>query len=404
MKFKSISIGSWKQFESINITFHPSVTILTGANGSGKTTVLGVLSRHFGWNRLELFTPTKNDDTGIFSWIPKIFWRKSEHLIKIGEIQYDKGSSELQIPRQDGPQYHLQIPNPQHLKGINIPSHRPVYFYQQVPHISTRKRTKDEAYNLVMQSSLQRYNNGHSQSSNYYIKETLLSWAISGSGNEFITPDQEMREYFLGFELVLKKVLPESLGFKKVAVRSYEIILETESGDFMLDAVSGGVSALIDLSWQIYNCERSEDGGLVVLIDEIENHLHPSMQRRILPDLVAAFPNTQFIVSTHSPLVVGSVKESSVYAFSYNESNRVVSQELDMVNKAKTASHILNSVLGVPVTMPIWAESELDKILSKYRNIQNPEAQFASLRDELFQAGLSDYFPDALLKLSKDWK
>lgn len=404
MKFKSIYIESWKQFEKVNIKFHPSVTILTGANGSGKTTVLGILSRHFGWHRIELLTPTKNEDTGMFNWIPKIFWRRKESHIKIGEIHYSMGSSELQLPRQDSPQYNLNIPAQQRLNGINIPSHRPIFSYQQVPHISTQRRTKNEAYNLVMNSSLQRYANGHSQSSNYFIKETLLSWAIGGSGNEFITPDNELRDYFVGFESILKKVLPESLGFRKIAIRAYEVILETKSGDFMLDAVSGGVSALIDLAWQIYNCERSTEGDLVVLIDEIENHLHPSMQRRILPDLAAAFPNTQFIVSTHSPLVVGSARESSVYAFTYNESNRVESQQLDLVNKAKTASHILNTVLGVPVTMPIWAESDLNRILSKYVNSENPEAQFAQIRSELSEAGLSDYFPEAITLLAREWK
>lgn len=404
MKFKSIAIESWKQFESININFHPSVTILTGANGSGKTTILGILSRHFGWHRVELATPTKDKDTGFFRWLPRIFGRNDDNESKIGEINYDNGKSPLNIPHQDSAQYTINIPNQKHVQGINIPSHRPIFSYQQVPHVPTRRRTKGEAYNLVMNSSMERYNNGHSKSSNYFIKETLLSWAIGGSGNEFITPDNELREYFLGFESILRKVLPESLGFKKIAIRSYEIVFETYSGDFMLDAVSGGVSAVIDLAWQVYNCERSKDGELVVLIDEIENHLHPSMQRRILPDLAAAFPNTQFIVSTHSPLVVGSVKDSNVYAFAYSESKRVVSQELDMINKANTASQILNNVLGVPVTMPIWAEVDLDKIVSKHSSIKNPEDQFTAIRQELSQAGLSDYFPDALVRMSRNWK
>ncbi|RLB99430.1 MAG: hypothetical protein DRI57_33635, partial [Deltaproteobacteria bacterium] len=52
---------------------------------------------------------------------------------------------------------------------------------------------------------------------------------------------------------------------------------------------------------------------------EVENHLHPTMQRQVLPDLLNAFPDTRFIVSTHSPLVVGSVKDSTIYALVYNE-------------------------------------------------------------------------------------
>lgn len=55
----------------------------------------------------------------------------------------------------------------------------------------------------------------------------------------------------------------------------------------------------------------SSDG--IVLIDEIDLHLHPSWQQRIVGDLTRTFPNIQFIVTTHSPQVVSSVKGSSVF-------------------------------------------------------------------------------------------
>lgn len=50
----------------------------------------------------------------------------------------------------------------------------------------------------------------------------------------------------------------------------------------------------------------------IVLIDEIELHLHPSWQQRILPDLQRTFPNVQFICSTHSPQVLSTVKQESI--------------------------------------------------------------------------------------------
>ena len=52
----------------------------------------------------------------------------------------------------------------------------------------------------------------------------------------------------------------------------------------------------------------------VALVDEIEMHLHPLWQRRVMPALQAAFPNVQFIVSTHSPQVLASVPNESVIA------------------------------------------------------------------------------------------
>lgn len=50
----------------------------------------------------------------------------------------------------------------------------------------------------------------------------------------------------------------------------------------------------------------------IMLIDEIELHLHPSWQQRVIPDLRRAFPNTQFIVTTHSPQVLTSVRRENI--------------------------------------------------------------------------------------------
>lgn len=406
MKFRSIRIEAWKQFEHIDIKFHSSVTILTGANGSGKTTILNLLGRHFGWNRPEVATPTKTPSGG-YKWLN---WLRdkigSDKNRKIGEIHYSEGFAELRVPTENQAEYQIEFKGTTKIDGLNIPSHRAIYAYQQVPHISTTKRSRKDAFQISKNSTQKRFQLGQviQQHPNFHIKETLLSWAVGGAGNEFISPDPQLYGYYKDFETILRNVLPESLGFKRIAIRSYEIVLETQSGDFLIDAVSGGISAVIDLVWQIYTCSEDNEGDLVVLIDEVENHLHPSMQRRILPDLVLAFPNIQFIVTTHSPLVVGSVKNSRVYALSYNPDKFVVSQELDLINKSKTASEILTDVLGVPITMPIWAEIEMTRILSFNRNSLPPEEYIAKIRRDLITAGLGEYFPEAIIRASKDWQ
>ena len=199
----------------------------------------------------------------------------------------------------------------------------------------------------------------------------------------------------------MKKVLPKTLGFKEISIRNYEIVLITASGDFMLDAVSGGVSAIIDLAWQIYTFTNKGDEFMTVLIDEVENHLHPNMQRSILPDLLSAFPNIQFIVSTHSPLVVGSVKNSNVYAFRHKNVEgkfRVVNEKLDLVNKARTATEILNEVLGVPFTMPLWVEDKLNELVAKYTQQEISEDTFDKMRAELKEIGLEELMPEAMKK------
>ena len=76
MKFKNIKVNDWKQFQIIDIDFHENLTVLTGANGSGKTTILNLLARHFGWTLTELATPAKEESTGIFKFFSR--WFKSE--------------------------------------------------------------------------------------------------------------------------------------------------------------------------------------------------------------------------------------------------------------------------------------------------------------------------------------
>jgi predicted ATPase len=405
INFKRLTITDWKQFENIDIEFHPQLTVMTGANGSGKTTILNLLSRHFGWEHVELATPSQDKSTGFFRFFSRFFKspNKSNELI-IGELLYSNNNkTALTISDGNSPQYSVGIPQKLEIRGVSIPSHRPTYFYRNVPHISTSKRSKREAYDLAFGSSRNYYFSGGGQTSNFYLKETLMSWAISGEGNKYVVPDRELKNYFEDFQEILRKVLPPAIGFKEISIRNYEIVLITNSGDFMLDAVSGGVSAVIDLAWQVFTYTNKSDEFMTVLIDEVENHLHPEMQRSILPNFIKAFPNIQFIVSTHSPLIVGSVKNSNVYAFRYrqiDESNvfRVYNEKLDLINKAKTATDILNEVLGVPFTMPLWVEDKLNELVSKYAQQEMSENTFDNMRADLKEIGLEELMPEAMRK------
>ena len=49
LMFTRINIKEWRQFSNVDITFHKHLTVLTGANGAGKTTILNLLSKSIGW-------------------------------------------------------------------------------------------------------------------------------------------------------------------------------------------------------------------------------------------------------------------------------------------------------------------------------------------------------------------
>ena len=62
----------------------------------------------------------------------------------------------------------------------------------------------------------------------------------------------------------------------------------------------------------------------MLLIDEIENHLHPTWQRRVIPALREYFPNVQIFATTHSPFVVAGLKAGQVHKLFRNDHDGIV--------------------------------------------------------------------------------
>jgi hypothetical protein len=238
--------------------------------------------------------------------------------------------------------------------------------------------------------------------------------AMFGEGNNHVQGNRDVLQAYTGFVEALRHILPESLGFIDISVRPPEVVLVTESGEFLIDASSGGVIALIDLTWRLHMFSLSQPSSFVVTMDEPENHLHPSMQRSLMRRLLTAFPAAQFVIATHSPFMVSSVKDSAVYVLRYvrtdnvqrkarpvsTMNSRIVSERLDTINKAGTASEILREVLGVSATIPEWVEEGLDTIVSRYRQQPITRDTLHSLRTELASLGYDGHYPDALAALT----
>jgi len=284
--------------------------------------------------------------------------------------------------------------------------------YQPIGAIPTNAINAEQAYQAYFGELMQRYNNGYTQYSPIYrMKETLISMAMFGAGNQYVEKNESLETLFLNFKKILSEILPPAIGFQDISVRIPDVVLVTRSGEFMIDAASGGLMSLIDLGWQIFLYSHNKTD-FTVLLDEPENHLHPSMQRSLLNRLSTAFPHAQFIVATHSPFMVSSVKDSIVHALRYGTADgsvetgeistaRVSSVELDLDRRAATANEILRDVLGVPVTLPQWAEDDLQRITSQLDIRRITPEGLAGLRKSLSEAGLSEYYPEAL-KMAAD--
>ena len=210
--------------------------------------------------------------------------------------------------------------------------------------------------------------------------------ATFGPGNANVQGNPEVERLFNEFKIILGKLLPPTIGFMDISVRIPDVVLTTKSGEFILDAASGGLSSLIDLAWQIFLFAHNKED-FCVTIDEPENHLHPSMQRSLLSRLTdAAVYALQYIKFSESD-------QSSGDDFT---DRKVQSVQLDLDSKAATATEILRDVLGVPVTLPEWAELDLSRIASEISALGINENSLTLLRERLAAAGLGEYFPQAL--------
>lgn len=85
----------------------------------------------------------------------------------------------------------------------------------------------------------------------------------------------------------------------------------------------------------------------ILLIDEIENHLHPTWQRRVIPALLEHFPGLQIFATTHSPFVVAGLKAGQVHLLNRDENGRVTATTNTEDVIGWTADEILRTMMGV---------------------------------------------------------
>ena len=112
-------------------------------------------------------------------------------------------------------------------------------------------------------------------------------------------------------------------------------ILIPDRDPIPLEHMSMGYAAMLDiiaeLIMRMANDHTFDTEG-IVLIDEVENHLHVSLQQKVMPILIKLFPKIQFIVTSHSPFVLNSTEHAVIYDLGYSSDNCKPADEEDMTN------------------------------------------------------------------------
>ena len=149
---------------------------------------------------------------------------------------------------------------------------------------------------------------------------------------------------------LLSRLLPEGTDFHG-RTRDGDYVFRHRGTDVQFDALSDGFRAYIgwicDLLYHASRCcpERMQlaDCRGVVMIDEVDLHLHPEWQRVVLPTISGAFPRLQFLCTTHSPIVAGTVESANLFLVLPDDETASVLVSPEVEVHGLTADQILQS-------------------------------------------------------------
>ena len=276
--------------------------IITGKNGSGKTVLLQTLAE-----LLQLVISDKDDQGSKINYYSKIPLSKFEDEIslttnlgtitcncfgtKVVRLGFEINAFVLAFYQADRSFRMIEPDSPQ----------KPVVVTDDIRHNSS-----GQFINFLVDLKFQE----------------LL--AIS---NKDVQREAEINSWFDTFVGLLRRLFEdESLTLQFSQQDSYSFKVCTKGQTFGFNEMSDGFKAALNIVADLIL--RMHKGGKlsdvfnqegIVLIDEIETHLHLSLQKMIMPFLTGVFPNIQFIVTTHSPFVLSSMPNAVAYDLEHQE-------------------------------------------------------------------------------------
>jgi hypothetical protein len=367
-RLRSISIQNIGPFDDLTVPLDLKWNVLLGDNGVGKTTILKAIA-----------VAILGSDSRAFAG----------RLIKV-----DKDSGTITLETVDGRQYATilrrtdkdpeirssptRYMDAEGLLALGFPPLRTVSWKRvEAAQIETRSR--------VLPDDLLPVVTGDVDPRADSLKQWLVSldYEIRKGRKEYSTLIQRF------FEFAIKLAPAFKVGYDGVS-KDNQVMVKTDDGLVPLEALSQGTNAL--LSWiailmqRLYSFYDSKDRDptrqpALVLIDEIDAHMHPAWQYGLVQMLSELFPEIQFVATTHSPLIVGGLPVNQVKKFvRINGRPQMAPLEQDMT--MGRADQLLTSRLfGLPTTVdPVTKtqQKRYEYLLGKERSEQE-DAEFHNL-------------------------
>lgn len=159
----------------------------------------------------------------------------------------------------------------------------------------------------------------------FFLSDLKIQEALARNEQQYTDADN-IKSWFEGFEGILKEIYDDKELKLEFNYKDYSFLIVTNGKKFKFTEMSDGFIAAIDIIADLIL--KMQDGDTLirnyqkeglVLIDEIETHLHLELQRTVMPLLTKVFPNIQFIVTTHSPFVLSSMPNAIAYDLEHRE-------------------------------------------------------------------------------------
>ena len=394
MKIKTLSLNNYRGVKSLSLKLHKTTNVFMGDNGCGKSTILDAVAIMLSWivNRVKHptasgrpitesdianGTSTSDIEINCADDTLEILWKLVKHRKGYG---HQGPKSNLSSLSNYTKQIQAMIAEKQEQLNLPLFVYYPVN--RAVLDIPLRIRERHQftlfaAYNEALTSGanfrtfFEWFREREDlENENRKYKDDLLK------PDDFQFPDPQLE----AVRKALEQFLPE---FQNLTVRRKPLRMEIEkSGKRMtVNQLSDGEKCLIalvgDLARRLAIAnpvrENSMQGKGIVLIDEIDLHLHPKWQRIIVPTLNRVFPNIQFIISTHSPHVLTHVRPENLFLLALSDQG--IESNHPAESYGKNADRVLEDLMGLETTRPDVINRKLIKL---YETISEGELKRAA--------------------------
>jgi predicted ATP-binding protein involved in virulence len=228
------------------------------------------------------------------------------------------------------------------------------------------------------------------------VEEWFLQtdYAIKSATGEI---KKRLEKQFDQIRELLKRILPDIKDIRVAPIdenRSYPAAeFQTPYGWVRFSSLGLGyrtmVAWMVDLAMRLFQRYPDSPDPLaepaIVLVDEIDLHLHPKWQRTIISFLTERFPNTQFIVTAHSPLIVQAARNANIVLLKREGDHVVIDNDPEIVDNWRV-DQVLTSVFEMPTARPADVEKFIlrrRELLAKSKLTKKDQAELKQLEEQI---------------------